>query len=278
MAILETLRFGLTRWTSERDQFTRVQLDDSHENIERLVSSITSGTSAPSLPDSAYVRAMFYNTSSGSLYFSPDGVSWEIITQNIDPVTLSTIQTLTNKTFTSPTISSITNSGGGILTLPSSSDTLIGKDTTDTLENKTFSEATFNNPTLESVAEKWSIVASAPAGSQNINAETASAWYFSTNTTTNFSLNFRVNLSTPMSAVLKESKSITFLIAVKNGSSAHYLSSILVDGTSQLVKWEGGSPPTAGNANSTDIYLITIHRKSGTTPSYSVFGQVNQFS
>lgn len=44
-------------------------------------------------------------------------------------------QTLTNKTLTSPTISTISNTG--TLTLPTSTDTLVGRATTDTLTNKT---------------------------------------------------------------------------------------------------------------------------------------------
>lgn len=43
--------------------------------------------------------------------------------------------TLTNKTLTSPIISTISNTG--TLTLPTSTDTLVGRATTDTLENKT---------------------------------------------------------------------------------------------------------------------------------------------
>jgi len=43
-------------------------------------------------------------------------------------------QTLTNKTFTAPVISSIINTG--TLTLPTSTDTLVGRATTDTLTNK----------------------------------------------------------------------------------------------------------------------------------------------
>lgn len=50
-------------------------------------------------------------------------------------VTLSGSQTLTNKTLTSPVISSISNTG--TLTLPTSTDTLVGRATTDTLTNKT---------------------------------------------------------------------------------------------------------------------------------------------
>ena len=44
-------------------------------------------------------------------------------------------QTLTNKTLTTPVISSISNTG--TLTLPTSTDTLVGRATTDTLTNKT---------------------------------------------------------------------------------------------------------------------------------------------
>lgn len=49
-------------------------------------------------------------------------------------VTPSGTQTLTNKTLTTPIISSISNTG--TLTLPTSTDTLVGKATTDTLTNK----------------------------------------------------------------------------------------------------------------------------------------------
>ena len=47
----------------------------------------------------------------------------------------TTAQTLTNKTLTTPIISSISNTG--TLTLPTSTDTLVGRATTDTLTNKT---------------------------------------------------------------------------------------------------------------------------------------------
>ena len=54
--------------------------------------------------------------------------------------TLTGTQTLTNKTLTSPVISSIVNSG--TLTLPSSTDTLVGRATIDTLTNKSISGST----------------------------------------------------------------------------------------------------------------------------------------
>lgn len=48
---------------------------------------------------------------------------------------ISTAQTFTNKTLTAPIISSISNTG--VLTLPTATDTLVARATTDTLTNKT---------------------------------------------------------------------------------------------------------------------------------------------
>src|SRR6056300_289646 len=56
--------------------------------------------------------------------------------------TLTDSQTFTNKTLTSPVISSISNTG--TLTLPTSTDTLVGKATTDTLTNKTLTSPVLN--------------------------------------------------------------------------------------------------------------------------------------
>jgi hypothetical protein len=57
----------------------------------------------------------------------------------------ATTDTLTNKTLTSPVISSITNTG--TLTLPTSTDTLVGRATTDTLTNKTLTSPVISSIT-----------------------------------------------------------------------------------------------------------------------------------
>ena len=58
----------------------------------------------------------------------------------------ATTDTLTNKTLTSPVISSISNTG--TITFPTSTDTLVGRATTDTLTNKTITSPTINTPTI----------------------------------------------------------------------------------------------------------------------------------
>ena len=74
------------------------------------------------------VRAQPHSASVTNTLTLPAGGNQEI-------VGASATQTLTNKTLTTPVISSIVNSG--TLTLPTSTDTLVGRATTDTLTNKT---------------------------------------------------------------------------------------------------------------------------------------------
>jgi hypothetical protein len=75
-------------------------------------------------------------------------------------VTLTGTQTLTNKTLTAPIISSISNTG--TLTLPTSTDTLVGRATTDTLTNKTLTSPTLTTPVASTTI---GVGAATPSGS-----------------------------------------------------------------------------------------------------------------
>jgi len=84
-------------------------------------------------------------------------------------------QTLTNKTLTTPVISSISNTG--TLTLPTSTDTLVGRATTDTLTNKTLTL-----PTIDNIKIGYTTTATA-AGTTTLTVSSNYKQYFTGSTT-----------------------------------------------------------------------------------------------
>ena len=99
-------------------------------------------------------------------------------------------ETLTNKTLTTPVISSISNTG--TLTLPTSTDTLVGRATTDTLTNKSISLG--SNTVTSTLAQLNTAVSDADlaslAGSETLTNKTLS----SAVATTAFTLNATAEL------------------------------------------------------------------------------------
>lgn len=92
------------------------------------------GLDADTKPTTGVVtNALFFETDTGEIS-KYNGSSWDLINGR------TKTETLTNKTLTSPIISTISNTG--TLTLPTSTDTLVGRATTDTLTNKTISSGT----------------------------------------------------------------------------------------------------------------------------------------
>jgi hypothetical protein len=94
---------------------------DSTTNTKQVYFSLSGKTaSAPTI--------VSFSGGSQTITFPGGGESYTL-------ATLNTAQTLTNKTLVSPSISSISNTG--TLTLPTTTTTLVGRDTTDSLTNKT---------------------------------------------------------------------------------------------------------------------------------------------
>jgi hypothetical protein len=103
----------------------------------------------------------------------------------------TTAQTLTNKTLTTPIISSISNTG--TVTLPTSTDTLVGRDTTDTLTNKTLTDPKIN---LAFDAETASYTAVIANNGQVVTMSNSSANTFSipTNASVAFPIGTQINV------------------------------------------------------------------------------------
>jgi hypothetical protein len=87
---------------------------------------------------------MYYNTTDSRVHYY-DGSAWKVLA-------IKTGDTLVNTTLTTPTISTINNTG--TLTLPTSTDTLVGRNTTDTLTNKTLTSPTITGTGTATFADE----------------------------------------------------------------------------------------------------------------------------
>lgn len=133
------------------------------------------------------------------------------------------------------------------------------------------------SPTLKSPKETWSVSATAATGTVNVDIVTASAFYYTTNASANWTFNFRGNSSTTLSSILAVGSSVTVAFAVTNGATAYYPTAFQIDGNSVTPKWQGGTAPGAGNANSVDLYTFSII-KTAATPTYTVFASQTKFA
>jgi hypothetical protein len=138
--------------------------------------------------------------------------------------TLAGTETLTNKTLTSPVISTITNTG--TLTLPTSTDTLVGRATTDTLTNKTLT-----TPVIANIKMGYTTTATA-AGTTTLTASSNYRQLFTGTTTQTIVLPVTSTLVTGMSFEIENvstgnltvnSSGGNLVITVLPGTCAHVL-------------------------------------------------------
>lgn len=230
--------------------------------------------------------------------------------EGAEVVTTTGAQTLSNKTLTSPVISSITNTG--TLTLPTSTGTVaLTSDITITGSSKLSAFASTSSselagvisdetgtgalvfgtsPTIgtpaitggtivESVIrgleEDVNVVASAATGTINFDVSTASIWYYTSNATANHTLNFRYSSGATLSSVLAVGDAITVVWMNTNGTTAYYPNTIQIDGSAVTPKVPAAI--SAGNASAIDVYSFTII-KTAATPTYTVLETQQKFA
>jgi len=134
------------------------------------------------------------------------------------------------------------------------------------------------NSVLNAPLEVTNISATAATGTINVEVGSlGSVWYYTTNASANFTLNFRKSSSVTLASLLSVGQSVTIVFLNTNGATAYYPSAIQIDGSSVTPKWQGGAAPTSGNANSIDAYTFTI-LKTAATPTYVVLANVVKFA
>lgn len=144
----------------------------------------------------------------------------------------------------------------------------------------TFAEYTgANNKTVFSVpnaGEVVTIAATAATGTVNYDVITQSVLYYTSNASGNWTLNIRGNASVSMNTFMATGQSVTFVHLVTNSSPAYYNSAVTIDGSSVTVSWLGGTAPSAGNANSLDVYSYTVMKTASAT--YKVIASLSKFA
>jgi len=94
-----------------------------------------------------------------------------------------------------------------------------------------------------------------------------SVTYYTSNNSANWSQNLTFSGSALLNDVLSVGQSMTIALLSTNGGTAYYPTGILVDAGAggTTIKWQGGSPPSSGNANSIDVYTYTVIKTASNT-------------
>lgn len=118
--------------------------------------------------------------------------------------------------------------------------------------------------------------ATAATGAINYDVLTQSVLQYTTNAAGNWTLNFRGNGSTTLGSLFSTGQSITVVFLVTQGATAYYNTAITIDGVAVTPKWQAGTAPVAGNANSVDLYTYAIIKTGSST--YNVFASLTRYA
>ena len=101
--------------------------------------------------------------------------------------------------------------------------------------------------------------------------------YHTANVANNWTLNVRGNSTVLLDSVMSTGNTLSLsYIASQNATNTFYQTNMEIDGNAVTPKWQGNSAPTAGNADSLDVYSFTIIKTAANT--YTVLGSQTQFA
>jgi len=130
--------------------------------------------------------------------------------------------------------------------------------------------------TIKALLETVTTTGSAPATTSNFDVITQAVQFYTSNSDKNFTLNVRGDSSSSLDSIMSTGQSATIALLVTNGSTGYYPTTFQVDGSNVTPKWQGGTAPTAGNANSVDNYVLNIVKTGSAT--FTVFASQSKFA
>ena len=255
----------------------------SNTNIAIAANAITSGTLAINRGGTAgnatpTAGAIAYGT--GTAYaFTTAGTSGQVLTSSGAGA----------PTWTTPTTGTVTGTGTTNYVAKFSSSSAIGSSVL--YDDGTSVGVGTASPTARltiagtsalfavktpNIVETATVSATAATGTIAYDLTTQSVLYYTSNASANWTVNFRASSTTSLNTALAVGESVTAVFMVTQGATARYNSAVQVDGTAVTPKWQGGSAPTSGNANSIDVYTYSIIKTASAT--FTVLASVTKFA
>jgi hypothetical protein len=143
-------------------------------------------------------------------------------------------------------------------------------------QTTTVGNLALNNATIENIQEPANITATAANATINIDILSNVVVYCTANATGNFTVNFRGNAGTTFNNSVPANVSVSASLVTAQGATAYYNSLVQVDGSTVTPKWQGGTAPTTGNANSTDTYVYVVMKSAANT--YTILASQTKFA
>jgi len=142
-------------------------------------------------------------------------------------------------------------------------DTYVGN--LGTMSTQNANNVAITGGSISSILEGATVTATAPSSSINYDFKTQAVRFYTSSCTTNFTVNIRGNSTTSLDATMTTGQTATMVLMVTNGATPYYPNVIQIDGTTITPLYQGGVTITAGNANSVDIYTITVVKTAANT-------------
>jgi len=139
-----------------------------------------------------------------------------------------------------------------------------------------FADSIASTGAMYNIQEIATVSATAATGVVNFDVATQSVLYYTSNASANWTVNVRGDSTNTLNSTMTTGQSITIAFLVTQGATAYYQSAITIDSVSVTPKWQGGTAPTVGNINSTDVYAITIIKMGSAT--YTVLASQTKFA
>lgn len=173
----------------------------------------------------------------------------------------------------------IKTSSGTALTCAPITQTTLYCDGSNNVYGASISNTTYQsitNPLVTGIRETVTVSATAATGAIVFYTLNQAVGYYTSNAAGNWTINFTGNATTTLNSLMSTGQSFSTTFMVTQGATPYYNTGVYVDGTLVTPKWQNGTAPSSGNANSVDMYTYVIIKTGSGT--FSVFASQTKFA